>query len=1417
MRIVAEALTEHAETPQWEGQVLHALVLVIGKLQSSGDTMVPDHPTLKRIKDFLSNLVSDVHMKRMCALEFVRMLRKPDDGLWQWASHLSVQFLTVSSVVKWLQVERNEIDQPGIFQALVGALLHTASLQDIKSYEGVRRVEFGVPTSKRLVAKNLDSQVHLIFEISYCLMGPEFARQIVSVRDVLRPLLLLMMLLQQAKSSHRRDSDDDSWDMITYELKMATLFPRISEAVKSGMTFEEHKTVLGNIADFIHVFISHTLMPRSVDPLLSWTHDNSPYKNPDHGIFFELPLHRLFSAYCASVMQAFPDEPLRNILPEPMHRKMHNYTESVLTLLFTRSQVASSMWRRDHMGVEKLMFHYSHPTLMVYFSNDIYFMQLYAAMSPTSAVAHIAHRHSTHQPLVPTAEDETNGREHNVLEHVLRILLQIATDRTKMNDSSHMLRARVMHELSVGPKKNSALQGLSLNLGAPDDDDDEEDVSLQGIIEECADAVSTSGVTEFVLKRDLWPQVNPYFIEWVRGKDEADSGFVKVFPKSRKLIPCSVPPTPRKALRPVIGTLINEVAVSIAMATIKQAGNKLVTEGGLRAALDILILGASLHQEYKECWDAVSSAEDQFYACRREMDGVKAVIPDVVVWPEYDGDSPPSVAEVLVTPTSNNEIPLVHVAALLRLQSTKDLHPAARDLLDLVARHSNEAAEAVKSLDLSSTEEGGTNTGARKKAKGKARQKAAISKMQNQQKALDFDIPDSDEEGDAAPTDGADEHKSAHYALDHKWMEGDNCSLCNMATSPNGSSDVGMICLATKTRGMSGCFSRVGDDSKEKPSKKGRYAHSNFESNVFANAVQHAQDIEVLHTCGHFVHLDCLESSVKEMKTLFNYYRNHRVVLTNPEEIRRGFDCLNIDKNEYLCPLCGRIANYTIPMIVPQSESDKTKARQLPLSKVMTEVADQEDLDRDDDEVLAELLEVMDDHDEVFEGKPLNVDNMSFLHFLESTSSGVSEVLFGPQRFMAGGSAAVVFAQQAAVTEIQTRSADDADKHIPFKKLVALRTVLKAIVAAERCKDGDPSSLAAFLGMEQDDDDSEGSTHALLTSDVYGLWVQTVLEVVLRVDTLNHSVYRYLTLRTVEALLVKLVLELLTSGFSVDVDGLEDVVELVTSHLPRNLRNAAREAPDFDVAAYIAREMAVVMSWMAVAHCVITAPLHAHNLYLPSFADPHEALKTAAGLLGLGDSHASLAAIAAVINERDDGPATASAWLEAAHKTPPKPLLRSDGLPSLIQLPEEYATLVNRYLRTPGKCGKIPEDPVLCLSCGDVVCSRSKSKCSCYDPSDPSKGGACQQHAMRCGGGQSLFLSIKTTTLLAIDGPRYCDKVPSPYVDSFGEDDPGLQRGRPLYFKADRYKRVQQLAAFGMYGFDSALVQQSRILDRAQF
>ena len=137
-------------------------------------------------------------------------------------------------------------------------------------------------------------------------------------------------------------------------------------------------------------------------------------------------------------------------------------------------------------------------------------------------------------------------------------------------------------------------------------------------------------------------------------------------------------------------------------------------------------------------------------------------------------------------------------------------------------------------------------------------------------------------------------------------------------------------------------------------------------------------------------------------------------------------------------------------MIVPQSESDKTKARQLPLSKVMTEVADQvckptnacrapccrplqEDLDRDDDEVLAELLEVMDDYDEVFEGKPLNVDNMSFLHFLESTSSGVSEVLFGPQRFMAGGSAAVVFAQQAAVTEIQTRSADDADKHIPFK------------------------------------------------------------------------------------------------------------------------------------------------------------------------------------------------------------------------------------------------------------------------------------------------------------------------------------------------------------------------------------------------
>ena len=505
--------------------------------------------------------------------------------------------------------------------------------------------------------------------------------------------------------------------------------------------------------------------------------------------------------------------------------------------------------------------------------------------------------------------------------------------------------------------KNSELQKLYTR---DTEEDDSDDPSLQVIINECAEKGAGGGVTEFALKPHLWTQVNPYFIEWVRPKAEADAGYVKVHPKSDvKLIPCTAPNTVHSAFRPLWGVLNNEVSVSLAVATVKGAGNKLIAEDTLRAALDILTMAVSQHDAYAEGWAAVFSEEDKFYAGRRPMEGVANIVGSVVTWPEPSSDGPTRVADVLSLPDpAGGPAPISYVAALAKNPLLKDLHHSAGVLMSLVAASGEVGAACVEALTASSGDGGAKDKdkGGQRKAKGKARQKAAMSKMQSQRKALEFDMPSSDEEdAQQGGGDGGVVQRSAHHALDSKWLEGENCSLCNMAASPNGALDIGMICLATKTRGMEKCFRKdQEDDVQELPKKKGKFVDS-ASSSEFPDAVQHSQDMVAIHSCGHFVHLDCLESNLKEMKTVFNFYRAQMIhSAINGDDIRRGFRYLNIAKNEYLCPLCGRIANFTLPVctsctmhtrthtpflqIISPKSDDKTRGRQIALSSVMTEV-----------------------------------------------------------------------------------------------------------------------------------------------------------------------------------------------------------------------------------------------------------------------------------------------------------------------------------------------------------------------------------------------------------------------------------------------------------------------------------------------
>ena len=151
--------------------------------------------------------------------------------------------------------------------------------------------------------------------------------------------------------------------------------------------------------------------------------------------------------------------------------------------------------------------------------------------------------------------------------------------------------------------------------------------------------------------------------------------------------------------------------------------------------------------------------------------------------------------------------------------------------------------------------------------------------------------------------------------------------------------------------------------------------------------------------------------------------------------------------------------------------------------------------------------------------------------------------------------------------------------------------------------------------------------------------------------------------------------------------------------------------------------------------------------------------------------------------------------------------------PQLLQLPPVYQNLFLALSRQPcHACGQRRSELALCLVCGLTMCV---GEGNCSDPAGEclwvwvwlcvcmcvrvnrrriptphltiphptlplsERRGRCSAHAAHCGASAGVFLLAEHTQLLALRSHRACF-MPSPYLDSYGEEDQGLRRGRLL-------------------------------------
>ncbi|XP_071532346.1 E3 ubiquitin-protein ligase Ubr3 isoform X3 [Panulirus ornatus] len=123
--------------------------------------------------------------------------------------------------------------------------------------------------------------------------------------------------------------------------------------------------------------------------------------------------------------------------------------------------------------------------------------------------------------------------------------------------------------------------------------------------------------------------------------------------------------------------------------------------------------------------------------------------------------------------------------------------------------------------------------------------------------------------------------------------------------------------------------------------------------------------------------------------------------------------------------------------------------------------------------------------------------------------------------------------------------------------------------------------------------------------------------------------------------------------------------------------------------------------------------------------------------------------------------------------------------PRLLRLPHSYDAIFQYYHRRQcSQCNSIPKDPSVCLLCGTIVCLREP----CCKQQEVCE---CVQHAIDCGAGTAIFLVVNASTVIVIRGPRVC-LWGCIHLDSFGEEDRELKRGKPLYLSEDRYRLLEQ-------------------------
>nr|CAD7398319.1 unnamed protein product [Timema poppensis] len=742
-----------------------------------------------------------------------------------------------------------------------------------------------------------------------------------------------------------------------------------------------------------------------------------------------------------------------------------------------------------------------------------------------------------------------------------------------------------------------------------------------------------------------------------------------------------------------------------------------------------------------------------------------------------------------------------HFVARL-LQRIASLDSLCRDNIHetrnrLWPRKQEECEEEQKEREAKEREE--------RRKKAKDRQQKLMAEFASKQKQFMEKAMETDEEG-LSSMDWNEDESSTLLASKKEY----DCVICNQTTPSTEDKPMGLVVLVQSTSILG--HKRRGSEHMELPTsdeerlslRRDNTLGSEYERRMedYSRYFDHASwlvsinlgwDPGVhLQTCGHHLHLDCLKSYLLSLRS------------------QQRQQSIAVDRGEYWCPLCRQLANSVLPLSPQLGESAAmVRSRPASLPSMVGELTNflKENPPNTVQSSLSEaMVKAMEDMTNSVQHKYKNKpwatthQSQSLFQFVSSIARSNLEV----ELVQRGGSLCTCpgVGLDLPPSLIPKRSCI-----VPLLHVLAMHGRLLACWTAWRswqdvsgvCEPGGPPTSLTPLEKEV----------PILLRDPSALLTQFILLLPLHLDqTYFSSVVKVLYNLLYFQVLVQLSCHMAESERShwrnkvVGVDSLEAAMAMIVHHLEQSqlyqLYMEEDEASN-SLPSTKGKDLDIQVQRLCLPFLRIASLLR-HHLYdqpLPEVTTPQSEFVRLVYYLELVtegmDWKRFNAAVA--LNWASDGSTLVASWCEQYavfaynSQVAARNFLVDQHItwhqPRLLRLPQDYDKIFQYYHRRQcSQCHSVPRESSICLLCGTLVCLKENC-CKQHNMCE------AVQHSLDCGGGTSMYLVVTSSYIIVIRGKRAC-LWGSVYLDSFGEEDRELKRGKPLYLSTGRYQLLEQ-------------------------